>query len=225
MNYERVVNNERNDKTMEKEIGESDGYEVFSVIDHLRLRPEYYYPQIGSGAEYDDCVYLMLQQIVDNSVDEFMMGHGNRVEIYVDFVSAEMRVRDYGRGMPLEWLNKVINPAKMACMAGLYSSDYRCELHFPHLSLICALSSHCLARTVRSGEYGQIVFERGNLVSNERGKCSDGEKNGFLFSWIPDSTIITGLSVVEDHIVNRIKKCVAANPGMSFILNGKVIVP
>ena len=196
---------------------------MFSVIDYPRLHPECYYPQIGNGSGYDDCVYLMLQQIVDNSVDEFLMGYGDRVEIYVDFASAEMRVRDYGRGMTLEWLNKVINPARMACMAGMYSSDCNCEIHLPHLALICALSSHCLARTVRSGEYGQIVFERGNLVSNERGKCSDGEKNGFLFSWTPDSKIITGLSVVEDHIVNRIKKCAVANPGMSFILNGDLV--
>ena len=203
-------------------IGESEGYEVFNINDYLRLRPEYFYPQIGSGAGYDDCVYLMLQQIMDNSVDEFLMGYGDRVEIYVDFASAEMRVRDYGRGMPLEWLDKCINPLGMS-MSGMYSSDCNCEIHLPHLALICALSSHCLARTVRSGEYGQIVFERGNLVSNERGKCSDGEKNGFLFSWTPDSKIITGLSVVEDHIVNRIKKCAVANPGMSFILNGDLV--
>lgn len=207
-------------------IGESDGYEVLNCKDYLRLHPEYFYPLIGSGTGYDDCVYLMLQQIVDNSVDEFKMGQGNLVEISVDFASTEMRVRDYGRGMPLEWLDKCINPVQMGCMWGeMYSSDYKREFYFSHLQSICALSSHCLARTVQSGEYGQIVFERGNLVSNERGKCCEGEKDGFFFNWMPDSTIITGLSVIEDHVVNRIKKCAAANPGMSFILNGEAILP
>lgn len=222
MNYERVVNSERKDKIMGKEIGESDGYEVLSVVDYPRLHTECYYPQIGNGSGYDDCIYLMLQQIVDNSVDEFLMGYGDRVEIYVDFASAEMRVRDYGRGMPLEWLDKCINPLGMR-MSGMYSSDCNCEIHLTHLALICALSSHCFARTVRTGEYGQIIFERGNLVSNECGKCCEDENNGFLFNWIPDSTVIAGLSVKEEHVVNRIKKCAAANPGMSFILNGDLV--
>ena len=78
---------------------------VYATPDYMRMHPSMCYRKIGDGTEYYDCIYMMLQAIIDNSIDEFKMGYGNRVEVSVDYTTDATSVRDYGRGVPVEKLN------------------------------------------------------------------------------------------------------------------------
>ena len=195
---------------------------ILEFAKQARTYPELCYGKVGEGKEYDDCIYCMLQDVLDNAVDEFMFGYGTEVDIAVDSLSGAMSVRDYGRGA---WVNKL-------------DVCFGCDLNYggrygdvEHIGMrdffvasgvrrVCALSKCFSVSSVRDGEFGEIVFEGGRQISYVKGKCVDGEKSGVLVRWIPDATIFSNCSVSLDHVSSRISNCAMENPGMKFILNG-----
>ena len=196
--------------------------QVYTIPDYMRMHSSMCYGKIGNGAEYYDCIYLMLQAIIDNSIDEFKWGYGNRVEVSVDYVTGEMSVRDYGRGALVEKLDDCFIAHYGG---GMYSADFGMDHAFSWAGAkkVSALSESFLVRSVRDGKYGKLVVRRGKKVSYDMGECGSDEKNGLLVRWIPDTTVLQPFTVVEEHVVNRIKECVAANPGLKFFLNGQEI--
>lgn len=198
------------------------GEQVYTIPDYMRMHSSMCYGKIGNGKEYYDCIYLMLQEIIDNSIDEFKMGYGNRVEVSVDYVTGEMSVRDYGRGAPVEKLDDCF--IAHYC-GGMYSADFKLEdaVSWAGASKVSALSASFLVQSVRDGKYGRLVLRHGKKVSYDMGGCGAGEKNGMLVRWTPDITVLPAFTVVEEHVVCRIKECAAANPGLRFFLNGQEI--
>ena len=196
--------------------------EVYTIPDHIRMHPSMYYGKLGNGTEYGDCIYMMLQEIIDNSIDEFKMGYGNRVEVSIDYVTGEMGVRDYGRGVPIKKLDDCF--IAHYC-GGMYPADFKLEDAAPWAgaSKVSALSTSFLVRSVRDGQYGKLVVRRGKKVSYDIGECATDEKNGLLVRWTSDATVLPEFTVVEGHVVRRIKECAAANPGLKFILNEQEI--
>ena len=241
--------------------------EVYTIPDHIRMHPSMYYGKLGNGTEYGDCIYLMLQTIIDNSIDEFKMGFGDRIEVAVDYATGEMCVRDYGRGAPVEKLEDCFIAHDGG---GMYSADFKMDHAAPwpgsmkisalsegHLvqsvctgkygilvvrqgkptsyfemdhavpwagaSKVSALSTSFLVRSVRDGEYGRLVARSGKKVSYDIGECATDERNGMLVRWTPDATVLPAFTVVEGHVVRRIKECAAANSGLKFFLNGQEI--
>ena len=201
---------------------------VYTALDHIRMHPDMYYKKLGDGKLYDDCIYQMLQGIIDNSIDEFKMGYGNRIEVSVDCSSGYMSVRDYGRGVPIDWLERCFIAQ---CCGGMYSSDFdnidyikqRRLYGWAGAASVSALSAHFQVRSVRSGKYGRLVVRCGKKVSYDMGECGADEKNGMLVRWTPDTTVLPAFTIVEEHVVRRIKECAAANPGLKFFLNGQEI--
>ena len=198
------------------------GEKVYDISDYMRMHPSMCYGKLGDATEYFDCIYLMLQAIIDNSIDEFKMGYGNRVEVAVDYATGEMSVRDYGRGAPVEKLEDCFIAHDGG---GMYSADFKMDHAVPWSSAmkVSALSAVSQVQSVRYGEYGRLVVRHGKKVSYDIGKCSAEEKNGLLVRWTPDTTILPAFTVVEEHVVNRIKECAAANPGLKLFLNGREI--
>ena len=200
---------------------------VYSISDHIRMHPGMYYEKLGDGTEYDDCIYQMLQGIIDNSIDEFKMGYGNQIEVSVDYSSGDMSVRDYGRGVPVDKLDCCFIAQ---CCGGMYSSEMVAEMFkLPSVSVwagvssVSALSASFLVRSTRTGKYGRLEVSYGKKVSCDIGEYGADEKHGLLVGWTPDATVLHGFTVREEHVVRRIKECVAANPGLTFVLNGKII--
>lgn len=198
------------------------GEKVYDIPDYMRMHPSMCYGKLGDGTEYFDCIYLMLQAIIDNSIHEFKMGYGNQVEVTVDYGTGEMSVRDYGRGAPVEKLDDCFIAHDGG---GMYTSDFKTDHVVPwrEAPKVSALSASFLVRSVRDGEYGRLVVRRGKKVSYDIGECSADERNGLLVRWTPDTTILPAFTVVEEHVVCRIKECAAANPGLTFFLNGQEI--
>ena len=196
--------------------------EVYTIPDYMRMHPSMCYGKLGDGTEYFDCIYLMLQAIIDNSIDEFKMGFGDRIEVAVDYATGEICVRDYGRGAPVEKLEDCFIAHDGG---GMYSADFKMDHAVPWAgaSKVSALSASFLVQSVRDGEYGRLVVRHGKKVSYDMGECGAGEKNGMLVRWTPDTTVLPAFTIVEEHVVRRIKECVAANPGLRFFLNGQEI--
>lgn len=121
--------------------------EVYTIPDHIRMHPSMYYGKLGDGTEYGDCIYLMLQEIIDNSIDEFKVGYGKRVEVSVDYATGEMSVRDYGRGV---WVEK-LEDCFIAHYCGGMFADFEKDPAFSGVgaSTISALSESFLAQSVR----------------------------------------------------------------------------
>ena len=202
--------------------------EVYTIPDYMRMHPSMCYGKLGDGTGYFDCIYQMLQGIIDNSIDEFKMGYGNRIEVSVDCSSGYMSVRDYGRGVPIDWLERCFIAQ---CCGGMYSSDFdnidyikqRRLYGWAGAASVSALSAHFQVRSVRSGKYGRLVVRCGKKVSYDMGKCDVDDKDGLLVRWTPDSTVLPAFTVAEERVVKRIRECAAANPGLAFVLNGKEI--
>ena len=195
---------------------------TYSFLDYVRMHPENFFREVGNGLGYDDCIYQMLQIIVDNSIDEFRCGHGNRIELTVDFDSGKMGVRDYGYGAPVSKLDECFG---LHAVGGMYTAD---AANAASMLISCAmivngLSSHFRVRSVRNGEYGEVVFAEGKLVSNETGTSSSDEKKGTFVEWIPDARILPKFTIVEKHVIRRIRNCATVNPGMRFVFNGRPI--
>lgn len=196
--------------------------EVYTIPDYMRMHPSMCYGKLGDGTGYFDCIYLMLQAIIDNSIDEFKMGFGDRIEVAVDYATGEMCVRDYGRGAPVEKLDDCFIAHDGG---GMYSADFKMNHAVPWASVVkvSALSEGFLVQSVCNGEYGRLEVCHGKKVSYDMGECGADEKNGMLVRWTPDTTVLPAFTIVEEHVVLRIKECAAANPGLKFFLNGKEI--
>ena len=195
-------------------------HEVSDLARYIREHPELCYGKVGNGTEYDDCIYCMLQEVMDNAVDEFRIGYGVQVDVNVDYASGEMSVRDYGRGAPLRKLDVCFGCEEQ--FAGLFADriSLRNLVTWAGMRKVCALSARLIVRSVRDGDYGEIVFERGRQISFVHGTCNENEQNGTHVRWIPDVAIFQDFSIVEENVVNRIANCAKANPGLKFILNG-----
>ena len=197
---------------------------VYDTSDYMRMHPDVFYGKIGDGTEYDDCIYLMLQDIINNSIDEFLFGYGKEVEISVNYVSGEMCVRDYGRGAPIKQLDRCFIAQHVA---GMYSPNMMMDaiVHWTGgARKVCALSSCFQAVSIQDGNYGKLVAKGGKKFSYEIGEFGEDEKNGLLARWIPDATVLPKFIIVENHVVQRIKECAMTNPGLTFLLNGNEIV-
>ena len=196
--------------------------EVYTIPDYMRMHPSMCYGKLGDGTGYFDCIYLMLQAIIDNSIDEFKMGFGDRIEVAVDYATGEMCVRDYGRGAPVEELCDCFIAHDGG---GMYSADFKMDHAVPWTSAVkvSALSEGFLVQSVCNGKYGRLEVCHGKKVSYDMGECGADEKNGMLVRWTPDTTVLPAFTIVEEHVVRRIKECAAANPGLKFFLNGQEI--
>ena len=196
--------------------------EVYTIPDYMRMHPSMCYGKLGDGTGYFDCIYLMLQAIIDNSIDEFMMGFGDRIEVAVDYATGEMCVHDYGRGAPVEELCDCFIAHDGG---GMYSADFKMDHAVPWTSAVkvSALSEGFLVQSVCNGKYGRLEVCHGKKVSYDMGECGADEKNGMLVRWTPDTTVLPAFTIVEEHVVRRIKECAAANPGLKLFLNGQEI--
>ena len=196
--------------------------EVYTIPDYMRMHPSMCYGKLGDGTGYFDCIYLMLQAIIDNSIDEFKMGFGDRIEVAVDYATGEMCVRDYGRGAPVEELCDCFIAHDGG---GMYSADFKMDHAVPWTSAVkvSALSEGFLVQSVGNGKYGRLEVCHGKKVSYDMGECGADEKNGMLVRWTPDTTVLPAFTIVEEHVVRRIKECAAANPGLKLFLNGQEI--
>ena len=162
-----------------------DKIKTLSSLEHIRLRTGMYIGRTGSGAHYDDGIYILIKEVIDNGIDEFIMGHGDKIEVNIE--DDTVTIRDYGRGIPL---GKVVDCVSKINTGAKYNDDvfqFSVGLNGVGTKAVNALSSYFLVRSHREGKFVEAEFEKGALNREEQGKSN--ELNGTLVSFSPDPII------------------------------------
>jgi topoisomerase-4 subunit B len=186
--------------------------------EHIRLRPGMYIGKLGDGAAADDGIYILVKEVIDNCIDEFVMGNGKRIDIKVK--DGKVSVRDYGRGIPL---GKVVEVVSKMNTGGKYDSKAfkkSVGLNGVGTKAVNALSSYFMLYAVRDGEKKTAVFERGELVSETSIEKTD-ETNGTYVEFIPDDTIFKKYAFKTAYLDKMMWNYCYLNRGLSIYYNGE----
>lgn len=193
---------------------------TLSSIEHIRLRTGMYIGRIGSGAHYDDGCYILLKEVIDNAIDEFIMGFGKQVEIVIE--GNHVRVRDFGRGIPL---GKVIECVSQINTGAKYNDDvfqFSVGLNGVGTKAVNALAKEFVVRSHRDGEFVEGVFRQGKLKRENKGKTK--EPNGTFIEFEPDPTIFKESEFRPEFVERRLRHYSYLNTGLRLIYNGKEFV-
>ena len=188
---------------------------TLSSLEHIRLRTGMYIGRLGDGTNPDDGVYILLKEAIDNAVDEYIMGHGQRIEVSVR--GGRVSVRDYGRGIPL---GKVIECVSVINTGAKYNDEvfqFSVGLNGVGTKAVNALSSDFLVRSVRDGQYSEARFSRGALVKQKKGKTSN-ERNGTYVKFEPDPEIFGEYEFNTEYIEQRLWNYAYLNAGLTLVL-------
>lgn len=186
--------------------------------EHIRLRPGMYIGKLGDGATADDGIYILVKEVVDNCIDEFVMGNGRKIEIKIK--DGVVSVRDFGRGIPL---GKVVEVVSKMNTGGKYDSKAfkkSVGLNGVGTKAVNALSSHFMVYSVRDGEKKEAAFMRGELVSEQKVSKTD-ETNGTYVEFYPDEQIFKKFNFKIPYIVKMIWNYCYLNRGLSIHFNGE----
>jgi len=207
---------------MAKEYGDT-SIKTLDPVTHIRTRPGMYVGEPGTGAMYHDCIYILMKEVIDNSVDEFVMGEGKRIDVTVNYDTGETSVRDYGRGIPL---GKVVDCVSQMNTGGKFDSDsfqFSAGMNGVGTKAVNALSEFFEVRSFRDGEFSEAFFREGRLQSKRRGKAKTSEPHGTFIRYKPDVKVLKHFKVREEHVVRRMKMYCYVNAGLTINLNGQEI--
>ncbi len=202
---------------MEEKYSE-DSIQTLDWKEHIRRRPGMYIGKLGDGASADDGVYVLIKEALDNSVDEFMMGHGKRIDVNV--TDQSVRVRDFGRGIPLGKLLDVA--AKMNTGAKYDSKVFKktVGLNGVGIKAVNALSTRFQIQAIREGQIKTIEFSEGAVIKDDEIKPTD-LPNGTIVSFTPDKTIFGEYHYFMEYVETMMRNYVYLNTGLTMNLNGK----
>ena len=200
---------------------DDDAIKTLSPREHLRLRPGMYIGKLGDGSQSDDGIYVLIKETVDNSIDEFIMGAGDKIEITIE--DNVVTVRDYGRGIPLKSLSAAVSQMNTG---GKYEGDAfkkTVGLNGVGVKAVNMLSSEFTARSVRDGEAHEVSFVKG-LEQSDRWESGVSEKNGTMIRFRVDEEIFGEYSYNLDYVEQLVRNYTYLNLGLKIILNGKEYV-
>ncbi|MCM1021897.1 MAG: type IIA DNA topoisomerase subunit B [Muribaculum sp.] len=196
----------------------SDNIKTLEWREHIRLRPGMYIGKLGDGSQSDDGIYVLLKEVIDNSIDEFMMGNGKQIDI--DVTEKTVSVRDYGRGIPLDKLEDV--SSRMNTGAKYDSSAFKKSvgLNGVGIKAVNALSTQFTITSCRQNEARTITYCCGEKLS-DTGIIPTDEPNGTSVTFTPDQSLFRDYIYREAYIVQLIKNYTYLNTGLNIYLNGK----
>lgn len=220
MTENEIKNEEINHKPQETVAYTDDNIRHLSDMEHVRTRPGMYIGRLGDGNLPEDGIYVLLKEVIDNSIDEFKMHAGDRIEIDIED-SLRVRVRDYGRGIPQ---GKLVEAVSMLNTGGKYDSKAfkkSVGLNGVGVKAVNALSSHFEVKSYRDGKVRELVFEKGNLLSDKTEDSND--ENGTYIYFVPDNTLFKGYSFHEDIVETMLRNYTYLNSGLTIMYNGRRI--
>ena len=190
-------------------------------MEHIRVRSGMYIGRLGDGAQNDDGIYVLLKEVMDNSIDEFKMGAGKRIEVTIE-ENLRVRVRDYGRGIPQ---GKLVEAVSKLNTGGKYDSKAfkkSVGLNGVGIKAVNALSSKFEVRSYRDGKVRIAIFEKGNLISDTT-EATDEESGTFIF-FEPDISLFLNYSFQNTFVENLLRNYTYLNTGLAIIYNGQRII-
>jgi len=186
--------------------------------EHIRMRPGMYIGKLGDGSSADDGIYILVKEVLDNSIDEYVMGAGKTIEISIQ--GSKVTVRDYGRGIPL---GKVVDVVSKMNTGGKYDSKAfkkSVGLNGVGTKAVNALSSFFRVESSREGKSASAEFSQGNL-ENQEFLEETSRRKGTKVSFVPDETIFKNYKFRNEYVAKMLKNYVYLNPGLTIIFNGE----
>ena len=211
-----------NEKNINQTVAyDDDAIKTLSPREHLRLRPGMYIGKLGDGSQADDGIYVLIKETVDNSIDEFIMGAGDKIEITIE--DNVVTVRDYGRGIPLKSLSAAVSQMNTG---GKYEGDAfkkTVGLNGVGVKAVNMLSSEFTARSVRDGEAHTVSFAKG-LELSDKWESGVEERNGTMIRFRVDEEIFGEYSYNMDYVEQMVRNYTYLNLGLKIRLNGQEYV-
>ncbi|RKW60625.1 MAG: type IIA DNA topoisomerase subunit B [Prevotella sp.] len=192
-----------------------------SDMEHVRTRPGMYIGRLGDGTQAEDGIYVLLKEVLDNSIDEFKMNAGKRIEVDIDD-DLRVSVRDYGRGIPQ---GKLVEAVSMLNTGGKYDSKAfkkSVGLNGVGVKAVNALSARFEAKSYREGKVRSVVFERGVLISDTTEDTQD--ENGTFIFFEPDNTLFLNYKFKPDFVETMLRNYTYLNSGLTILYNGRRII-
>ena len=204
-------------KNFDVEYGD-DNIQTLEWQEHVRMRPGMYIGKLGDGSSADDGIYILLKEVIDNSIDEFVMGAGKQIEVRIE--ENKVSVRDFGRGIPL---GKVVDVVSKMNTGGKYDSrafKKSVGLNGVGTKAVNALSSYFYVASVRDGQRKSATFSLG-VLQEESPLEASSEKRGTLVEFVPDGTIFKNYKFRSEYVVRMLKNYTYLNPGLVILYNGE----
>jgi len=200
----------------ESQVYDESKIKTLSSLEHIRTRPGMYIGRMGDGSHPDDGIYILLKEVIDNSIDEYIMGAGRRIDVTIE--GNTVSVRDYGRGIPL---GKVIECVSQINTGAKYNTEvfqFSVGLNGVGTKAVNALSEKFTVISYREGKFKKANFEYGRILDDAGGKAD--EKNGTLVKFVPDATLFPEYNFRMEYIEKRLWMYAFLNSGLSLYLNG-----
>jgi topoisomerase IV subunit B len=200
---------------------DEDNIKTLEWQEHIRLRPGMYIGKLGDGATPDDGIYVLLKEVIDNSIDEYVMGHGKHIDISIE--EGVVTVRDYGRGIPL---GKVVDVVSKINTGGKYDSKAfkkSVGLNGVGTKAVNALSEYFKVASMREGEMKAAEFSMGKITKDHK-LTKTTESNGTIFTFRPDTTVFKGYRYRQEFVESQLWNYAYLNAGLKMVYNGKSLV-
>ena len=201
---------------------------TLSSLEHIRLRTGMYIGRLGDGSNPDDGIYVLLKEVIDNGIDEFIMGNGKLIDTVIKDIDkpgkAMVKIRDYGRGIPL---GKLVECVSVINTGAKYNDDvfqFSVGLNGVGTKAVNALSIHFRVVAIRNGEFAEAVFERGKLKSERKGKLKENLKDGTMVEFVPDPDIFKEYMFNPEFIEKRVQNYAYLNAGLTLSFNNKKFI-
>jgi DNA gyrase subunit B/topoisomerase-4 subunit B len=191
---------------------------TLSSLEHIRKRTGMYIGRVGDGSHYDDGIYVLIKEVIDNAIDEFIMGFGEHVVVTLE--GPRVTVRDFGRGIPL---GKVVECVSRINTGAKYNDEvfqFSVGLNGVGTKAVNALSKHFSVRSFRGGDYAGAEFKQGKLLRESKGRAE--EPDGTWVSFEPDPAIFGAVTYVPEHLKRRMQLYTFLNAGLKIELDGAV---
>ncbi len=193
---------------------------TLSSLEHIRMRTGMYIGRVGDGTHYEDGIYILLKEIIDNAIDEFIMGYGRKIQLAID--GSTVTVRDFGRGIPL---GKLVECVSTINTGAKYNDDvfqFSVGLNGVGTKAVNALSRQFLVRSHREGKFAEATFACGRLTKETKGRA-DNEPDGTLVQYTPDPEIFGEVNFQTEHVLRRLRMVAYLNAGLTIDFGGTTV--
>ncbi len=185
--------------------------------EHIRLRPGMYIGKLGDGAAHDDGIYVLIKEIIDNSIDEFVMGNGKSID--VEITDRQVMIRDYGRGIPLGMVNACVSKINTGAKYDSKVFKKAVGLNGVGSKAVNAMSSLFEVQSIRDGKTKISVYKQGKLIDDRKEEKST-EKSGTKITFVPDTELFGNYHFISDHVEKMLWNYAYLNNGLNITFNG-----
>ena len=190
-------------------------------MEHIRLRPGMYIGKLGDGSSHDDGIYVLIKEVIDNSIDEFTSGYGKKVELKINFAERRVSIRDYGRGIPLGKLVEAVSKLNTGAKYDSKVFQKSVGLNGVGTKAVNALSSYFKVVSYREGKCRCAEFAEGQLKADSGIMAGNGEENGTMVEFVPDAKLFGNYHFISEYVERRIWNYAYLNRGLTLYYNDK----